>query len=88
MDIGEILAFQEESRHGCGGDYSRPGSNVADLVHFTNVTEVHSSARAKVQGNMQYKNDHILMSEGLSDEFSLDLTSVDRVKKILEEANK
>lgn len=62
--------------------------NVADLVHYTHITEVHSSARAKVQGGMQYKNDHILMSEGMSDEFSLDLTSVERVKKILEEANR
>lgn len=69
-----------------------PGSgitenNVADLVHFTGVTEVHSSARAKFEGGMQYKNDHILLTDGLSDEYSIDLTSVDRVKEILKRAN-
>jgi copper homeostasis protein len=62
-------------------------SNVADLVHFTGVTEVHSSARSKFEGGMQYKNDHILLTDGLSDEYSIDLTSVDRVKEILKRAN-
>jgi copper homeostasis protein len=69
-----------------------PGSgvseaNVADLVHFTGVTEVHSSARASVQSKMQYKNDHILMSTEPGDEYSIDLTSVDRVRKLVELAN-
>jgi copper homeostasis protein len=69
-----------------------PGSgitenNVADLVHFTGATEVHSSARAKFEGGMQYKNDHILLTDGLTDEYSVDLTSVERVKEILKRAN-
>jgi copper homeostasis protein len=69
-----------------------PGSgvseaNVADLVHFTGVTEVHSSARRCLQIKMQYKNDHILMSNEPGDEYSIDLTSVDRVKKLVELAN-
>lgn len=69
-----------------------PGSgvseaNVADLVHFTGVTEVHSSARASVQSKMQYKNDHILMSTEPGDEYSIDLTSVDRVRRLVELAN-
>lgn len=69
-----------------------PGSgvseaNVADLVHFTGVTEVHSSARASVQSKMQYKNDHIIMSTEPGDEYSINLTSVDRVKKLVELAN-
>jgi hypothetical protein len=69
-----------------------PGSgitenNVADLVHFTGVTEVHSSARVKVEGGMQYKNDHILLTNGLTDEYSIDVTGVDRVKEILKNAN-
>lgn len=69
-----------------------PGSgvseaNVADLVHFTGVTEVHSSARISVQSKMQYKNDHILMSNEPGDEYSIDLTSVDRVKKLVALAN-
>lgn len=69
-----------------------PGSgvseaNVADLVHFTGVTEVHSSARTSVQSKMQYKNDHILMSNEPGDEYSIDLTNVDRVRKLVELAN-
>ena len=69
-----------------------PGSgvsekNVADLVHFTGVTEVHSSARSKVTSDMQYKNDHILMSDGFGDEYSIDVTDVERVKAILAAAN-
>jgi copper homeostasis protein len=62
-------------------------ANVADLVHFTGVTEVHSSARVPIQSKMLYKNDHILMSDVPGDEFSTDLTSVDRVKKLIELAN-
>jgi copper homeostasis protein len=69
-----------------------PGSgitenNVADLVHFTGATEVHSSARVKIAGGMQYQNDHILLNNGLTDEYSLDVTSTDRVKEILKRAN-
>ncbi|MDB5127169.1 copper homeostasis protein CutC [Mucilaginibacter sp.] len=69
-----------------------PGSgitetNVADLVHFTGATEVHSSARISMPGQMQYKNDHILMSNNPGDEYSIDVTSADRVRKILEAAN-
>jgi copper homeostasis protein len=69
-----------------------PGSgitenNVADLVHFTGVTEVHSSARVKIAGGMQYQNDHILLNDGLTDEYSVDVTSAERVKEILKRAN-
>ncbi|MET3980571.1 copper homeostasis protein [Mucilaginibacter sp. UYP25] len=69
-----------------------PGSgitenNVADLVHFTSATEVHSSARINYEGGMQYKNDHILLTGGITDEYSLDVTSADKVKAILEAAN-
>ncbi|WP_183560148.1 copper homeostasis protein CutC [Mucilaginibacter sp. SP1R1] len=69
-----------------------PGSgvseaNVADLVHFTGVTEVHSSARASVQSKMQYKNDHILMSNEPGDEYSIDITSVARVRELVRLAN-
>jgi copper homeostasis protein len=50
-------------------------------------TEVHSSARVKIAGGMQYQNDHILLNDGLTDEYSLDVTSTDRVKEILKRAN-
>jgi copper homeostasis protein len=63
-------------------------ANVADLVHFTGVTEVHSSARLPVRSKMQYKNDHIVMSDDPGDEFTIDLTDVGRVKKLIELANK
>jgi copper homeostasis protein len=69
-----------------------PGSgitenNVADLIHFTGVTEVHSSARISIPSQMQYKNDYILMSDSFVDEYSADVTSADRVKAILKAAN-
>jgi copper homeostasis protein len=62
-------------------------ANVADLVRFTNVTEVHSSARIPVRSKMQYHNDHILLSDVPGDEETTDVTSVDRVKKLIELAN-
>lgn len=69
-----------------------PGSgvseaNVADLVHFTGVTEVHSSARGNVKSKMEYKNDHILMSTVPGDEYSIDVTNVERVRELVRLAN-
>ena len=70
-----------------------PGSGVSehtvgDLVHFTGATEVHSSARAKVESKMTYKNDHIIMGgENYADEYSIDLTNAERVKEIIRLAN-
>ena len=69
-----------------------PGSgvseaNVADLVHFTGVTEVHSSARGNVKSKMEYQNDHILMSTVPGDEYSIDVTNVDRVRELVRLAN-
>ncbi|MDR6944643.1 copper homeostasis protein CutC [Mucilaginibacter pocheonensis] len=69
-----------------------PGSgvteaNVADLVHFTGVSEVHSSARVHVQSKMQYKNESILMSNEPGDEYSMDVTSAQRVKELVRLAN-
>ena len=69
-----------------------PGSgvnenNVADLVRFTGVTEVHSSARIHVSSKMEYKNDHIVMGDSVGDEYAVDVTGVDRVRSIIEMAN-
>ncbi|MDN5287412.1 MAG: copper homeostasis protein CutC [Mucilaginibacter sp.] len=69
-----------------------PGSgvseaNVADLVHFTGVTEVHSSARGHVYSKMQYKNNHILMSTAPGDEYSIDITDANRVRELIRLAN-
>ena len=62
-------------------------SNAADLVHFTGVTQIHSSARVKVQSKMQFKNDHILMGDGLTDEYSCDISDAARVANIIQIAN-
>jgi len=69
-----------------------PGSgvdehNVADLVYFTHVTEIHSSARKTVQSKMQYVNDHIIMGSTLGAEFNFDQTDPERVKKLIKLAN-
>jgi copper homeostasis protein len=62
-------------------------ANVADLVYYTKVTEVHSSARVPVKSKMQYKNDHILMSDVPGDEYATDVTDAGRVRKLIELAN-
>lgn len=69
-----------------------PGSgvnehNVADLVHFTGATEVHSSARSRMASKMNYKNDRIIMGNNYGDEYSNEVTDVERVKGILKNAN-
>lgn len=68
---------------GCGVDEN----NVNDIVRFTGAKEVHSTAKAKVYSEMLYHNEHILMGSKDADEFSVILTSADRVKNILEAAN-
>jgi copper homeostasis protein len=70
-----------------------PGSgidehNVADLVHFTGVKEIHASARTVVSSLMTYKNDHIIMGGTPHDEYSFDVTDVNRVRALIALANK
>jgi copper homeostasis protein len=70
-----------------------PGSginehNVTDLVRFTGVTEVHSSARARIKSKMDYKNDRIVMGDNYGDEYAYELTDTRRVKDIIIMANK
>jgi copper homeostasis protein len=69
-----------------------PGSgineyNVADLVHFTGATEVHSTARLLKPSKMNYKNDHIIMGANYGDEYSNEVTDEELVKKIINTAN-
>jgi copper homeostasis protein len=60
--------------------------NVADLIHYTGVNEVHASARVNIPSGMKYQNDHIVMgSDG--NEYSYDKTDAERVRKILALAN-
>jgi copper homeostasis protein len=69
-----------------------PGSgindhNVGDLVRFTEVKEIHSSARARVESKMIYKNDKIIMGDSYGDEYVYLQTDADVVKRIIEAAN-
>jgi copper homeostasis protein len=62
-------------------------STVADLVHITNATEIHSSARSAVKSNMQYHNDRLSLSSNSTDELSIMVTDVQKVKDIIGLAN-
>jgi len=62
-------------------------TTVADIVHYTGAKEIHSSARKPVQSRMLYRNDHILMGHGDSDEYSYSVTDAGRVKEIIRLAN-
>ena len=62
-------------------------STVADLIHFTKATEIHSSARATVKSKMEFQNDSIIMSSTYIDEFSIQVTAVQKVKDIIRFAN-
>jgi copper homeostasis protein len=62
-------------------------TNVANLVHFTGVTEVHSSARVVVKSKMEYHNDHILMSDVPGDEYAIDVSDAGRVRELIRLAN-
>ncbi|HEX3385880.1 MAG TPA: copper homeostasis protein CutC [Mucilaginibacter sp.] len=62
-------------------------TTVADIVQFTHATEVHSSARKDVKSKMTYRNDHILMGYGETDEYSFSQTDAERVKEIIRLAN-
>jgi copper homeostasis protein len=62
-------------------------TTVSDIVHFSDVNEVHSSARKDVQSAMTFRNDHILMGYGETSEYSYSVTDVNRVKEIIRLAN-
>lgn len=69
-----------------------PGSgidehNVADLVHFTGVSEIHSSARESIKSKMQFVNDHIIMGSTMGVEYSFDQSDAERVKRLITLAN-
>jgi len=62
-------------------------STVVDLVRFTDATEIHSSARSAVKSQMQYHNDHIILTREHLDESSILLTDAQKVKNIIKLAN-
>ena len=62
-------------------------STVADLIHYTNAKEIHSSARGPVKTLMQYHNDHITLSRDHLDESSILMTKANKVREIIRLAN-
>jgi copper homeostasis protein len=62
-------------------------TNAADLVHFTGATEIHASARKRIESQMTFKNNHIVLGQNYGDEYSLDQTDKVRVKQIIKNAN-
>jgi copper homeostasis protein len=68
-----------------------PGSginehNIAHLVHFSGATEFHTSARTRIDSEMQYHNDHILLSD-TGEEFTLEVTDAEKVRNLIKLAN-
>jgi len=61
--------------------------NVADLILFTGVNEIHSTALTRVKSDMQYINNRIVMGSNYGDEYAIDSTNVERVRNILKKAN-
>ena len=62
-------------------------STVVDLIHYTKAKEIHSSARGPVKSQMQYHNDHIILSRDHLDEYSILMTNPNKVKEIIRLAN-
>lgn len=69
---------------GCGVDEH----NIADLVHFTGATEVHSSAKVHINSSMQYHNNNIIMGGVYGNEYSYAETSKERVAEMIRKANR
>jgi copper homeostasis protein len=68
-----------------------PGSgvneyNIADLIRYSGATEIHSSARSRVESKMHYRNPNILLS-GSGEEYTLQVTDHERVSKLIALAN-
>lgn len=57
--------------------------NVADLINYTGVQEVHSSARSLVASRMNYQTEHITMGDPMHDEYSYDQTDPERVRELV-----
>jgi copper homeostasis protein len=62
-------------------------NNAGDLVRFTGITEIHTSAKMRNQSRMDYHNEHIMMGNRYHDLYTFESTDVERVKAILAKAN-
>jgi copper homeostasis protein len=61
--------------------------NVADLIIFTGVTEIHGTLQSRTKSQMQYFNEHIVMGSSYGDEYAVDNTDVNRVRETIKRAN-
>lgn len=61
--------------------------HVADLVRFTGATEIQSSVRTRIESQMQYRNDHIMMNSQYFDEYTIQATNSEAVRKLIIKAN-
>jgi copper homeostasis protein len=62
-------------------------TDIANLIRFTAATEFHSSARAIVKSNMEYRNDHIMMGNRYVDEYAIYETDPEMVSRLIRCAN-
>ncbi|OKS87100.1 copper homeostasis protein CutC [Mucilaginibacter polytrichastri] len=60
--------------------------NVRDLINFTGIHEVHTSAKMWNQSNMDYHNDYIMMGNRYHDLYTFESTNAGRVQTILANA--
>lgn len=67
---------------GAGINYT----NIAALAKETGAQEFHASAKEFVSSKMEYRNSSTKMGT-IEDEYQYELTSAEKVRKILEEAN-
>lgn len=66
---------------GCGVNEN----NVADLARATGAQEFHMSARHRVEGGMEYRNERVSMGGTVTvEEFSREITDPERVAKSVE----
>lgn len=63
-------------------------SNICKIVNATGVTEIHASAKIKVESRMRFRREGIGMGTGDADEYARYATSGAIVKKLKEELDK
>jgi copper homeostasis protein len=69
-----------------------PGSgvteyNAADIVRFTGVREIHTSAKSSKKSAMNFFNEHIFMTKHPQNEYIIEESDEERVKRILHVLN-
>ena len=62
-------------------------NNVANLIHYTGVTEIHSSASKLTESSMLHYNNEIIMGKQYHDLYTYKSTDATRVKNLISKAN-